>query len=75
MVAEKALERIPAKMEKERLAIWNAILRLEVMFGSSDSVQSAFKEALITNDELKVYYLMIDIYLNATKIKVILLSN
>ncbi|KAL7646848.1 UNVERIFIED_CONTAM: hypothetical protein RMT77_002104 [Armadillidium vulgare] len=68
-VASRALATIPPTKEEDRLALWNVSLRLEVMYGTKESLQNSFKEALSRNDELKIYNIMIDIYLNANKLK------
>lgn len=41
--------------------MWIAFLNLENSFGSSNSLNNVFKEALLYNDEKKIYNHMVDI--------------
>lgn len=70
-IARRALQVINMREEQERLNIWTVILRLEVLYGTADSVEASYREALATNDEQKVHLAMATAYAENDKIKVI----
>ena len=69
-MGRRALQSIPVEKESERLAIWNALLRIEVLFGSPESTEKLYKEALITNDHYKISEIMANIYESENKYQV-----
>ncbi|CAH0392949.1 unnamed protein product [Bemisia tabaci] len=68
-VAKRALETINHREEAERLNVWSALLNLENMYGTPESFQKCFTEALQTNDEWSVYSRVMQIYVTSKKIK------
>jgi len=54
-VADKALERIEFRQEKEKLNIWTALLTLEHKFGSVETFQAAIDRACRQNNPKQVY--------------------
>lgn len=69
-VARRALQVINTQEEEERLNVWTVLLRLEVLYGSPESVAKAYQEALATNDQLKVHLAMAMVYAESNKFKV-----
>ncbi|XP_050709588.1 protein RRP5 homolog [Eriocheir sinensis] len=53
-----SLQVMDAQEEEERLNVWTVLLRLEVLYGGPESVAEAYREALATNDQLKVHLAM-----------------
>lgn len=53
-VARRALTSIQFREEQEKLNVWMALLNLEHLYGTQDSLDSVFQEALQFNDPLKV---------------------
>ncbi|ROT65001.1 putative protein RRP5-like [Penaeus vannamei] len=68
-VARRALQVINMREEQERLNIWTVILRLEVLYGTPETVQASYREALATNDEQQVHLAMAMVYAENDKIK------
>ncbi|XP_045137671.1 protein RRP5 homolog [Portunus trituberculatus] len=68
-VAHRALQVISTQEEEERLNIWTVLLRLEVLYGSPETVAEVYKEALTTSDHLKIHLAMAMVYAEANKIK------
>nr|XP_034190633.1 protein RRP5 homolog isoform X1 [Osmia lignaria] len=64
-VARKAVKTISFREENERLNVWNAWLNLESKFGTPESLNSVFQEAVRSNDALKVYSHMLTVHLEA----------
>jgi len=54
-VAEKALERIEFREEKEKLNVWSALLTLEHKFGNDDTFQGVIDQACKQNNPKQVY--------------------
>nr|CAI5822540.1 unnamed protein product [Callosobruchus analis] len=54
-VAKRALQAINATLVDERLNIWLALLNLENMFGTKDTFEKTFDDAVKYNDSLTVY--------------------
>ncbi|XP_037501530.1 protein RRP5 homolog [Rhipicephalus sanguineus] len=61
-VARRALSCINFREEQEKLNVWTALLNLEHMYGTRDSLNSVFKEAVQFNEPLKVYEHLAQIY-------------
>ncbi|XP_065151454.2 protein RRP5 homolog [Paramisgurnus dabryanus] len=68
-VAERALKTISFREEQEKLNIWVAMLNLENMYGTEESLQKVFERAIQYCEPLPVYQQLADIYANSNKIK------
>uniref|UniRef100_A0A915PIT9 S1 motif domain-containing protein n=1 Tax=Setaria digitata TaxID=48799 RepID=A0A915PIT9_9BILA len=68
-VAERALSVINFREEEEIFNVWTAYLNLEANFGSSESLQAVFRNAIRNTDALKMYKQMVKIYQNLGKIE------
>ncbi|KAJ8954403.1 hypothetical protein NQ318_011077 [Aromia moschata] len=66
-VAKRALESINLTLTEERFNIWVALLNLENMFGTKDSFEKTFEEAVRCNDSLQTYLKAIQILADANK--------
>ena len=53
--------------ETDKLNVWVALLNLENMFGTPESLTSTFQQALQHNDPERVYWKMIGIYTKSGK--------
>jgi rRNA biogenesis protein RRP5 len=54
-VADKALERIEFRQEREKLNVWGALLQLEHKYGSEETFQAAIDRACKQNNSKQVY--------------------
>lgn len=61
-VARRGLTVINIRCEEERLNVWTALLNLEHLYGTRESLQTCLHEAVRCNDELKVYLNLMNIY-------------
>ncbi|OXU24575.1 hypothetical protein TSAR_003263 [Trichomalopsis sarcophagae] len=61
-VARRALKTINFREEDERLNVWQAWLNLESRFGTAESLNEVFQEAVKTNDAQKVYTHMLTVH-------------
>ncbi|XP_071987184.1 protein RRP5 homolog isoform X3 [Engystomops pustulosus] len=68
-VAERALKSIYFREEKEKLNVWVAMLKLENVFGTEETLQKCFERAIQYNDPLKAFQHMVDIYIASHKFK------
>lgn len=59
-IARKALDTISQTHTQERLNMWTVFLNLEHEFGTKDSYDELFQEALIRNNSLPIYLLSIE---------------
>ncbi|XP_005403867.1 PREDICTED: protein RRP5 homolog isoform X1 [Chinchilla lanigera] len=66
-VAERALKTISFREEQEKLNVWVALLNLENMYGSPESLSKAFERAVQYNEPLKVFLHLADIYAKSEK--------
>ncbi|XP_040848106.1 protein RRP5 homolog [Ochotona curzoniae] len=66
-VAERALKTISFREEQEKLNVWVALLNLENMYGSQESLDKVFERALQYNEPLKVFLHLADIYTKSEK--------
>ncbi|XP_014473220.1 PREDICTED: protein RRP5 homolog isoform X2 [Dinoponera quadriceps] len=64
-VARRAIKAINFREENEQLNVWNAWLNLESKYGTSDSLNDVFQEAVKANDALKVYTHMLSVHVDA----------
>ncbi|XP_067114996.1 protein RRP5 homolog isoform X2 [Osmerus mordax] len=68
-VAERALKTISFREEQEKLNVWVALLNLENLYGSEESLKKAFERALQFCEPLPVYQQLADIYAKSGKTK------
>ncbi|XP_034155929.2 protein RRP5 homolog [Pangasianodon hypophthalmus] len=68
-VAERALKTISFREEQEKLNVWVALLNLENMYGTEESLQKVFERAIQYCEPLPVYQQLADIYAKSNKIK------
>uniref|UniRef100_K9IPH6 Protein RRP5 homolog n=1 Tax=Desmodus rotundus TaxID=9430 RepID=K9IPH6_DESRO len=66
-VAERALKTISFREEQEKLNVWVALLNLENMYGSQESLMKVFERAVQYNEPLKVFLQLADIYTKSEK--------
>jgi len=53
--------------EQEKFNIWVALLNLENSYGSKESLDKIFQEALIANEPKKIYMKMVELYIKGDK--------
>ncbi|XP_014822913.1 PREDICTED: protein RRP5 homolog [Poecilia mexicana] len=68
-VAERALKTISFREEQEKLNVWVALLNLENMYGTQESLKKVFERAVQFCEPMPVYQQLADIYANSNKIK------
>ncbi|KAG7486709.1 RRP5-like isoform X1 [Solea senegalensis] len=68
-VAERALKTISFREEQEKLNVWVALLNLENMYGTEESLKKVFERALQFCEPMPVYQQLADIYAKSSKIK------
>ncbi|XP_036380286.1 protein RRP5 homolog isoform X1 [Megalops cyprinoides] len=68
-VAERALKTISFREEQEKLNVWVALLNLENLYGTEESLQKVFERALQYCEPLPVYQQLADIYTESNKHK------
>ncbi|KAM9817961.1 protein RRP5 homolog isoform 2-T5 [Syngnathus typhle] len=68
-VAERALKTISFREEQEKLNVWVALLNLENLYGTQDSLKKVFERALQFCEPMPVYQQLADIYTKSDKIK------
>lgn len=56
--------------EQEKLNVWVALLNLENMYGTEESLKKVFERALQFCEPMPVYQQLADIYAKSEKIKV-----
>ncbi|KAJ7492804.1 hypothetical protein FB451DRAFT_1022365 [Mycena latifolia] len=54
-IARRALQTINFREEQEKLNVWTALLNLENMYGTDETVETTFKEAARANDSKTVH--------------------
>ncbi|CAK9818726.1 Protein RRP5 homolog [Anthophora quadrimaculata] len=67
-VARRAVKTINFREENERLNVWNAWLNLESKFGTPESLNDVFQEAVRSNDSLKIYTHMLTVHAEANRL-------
>ncbi|XP_034951417.1 protein RRP5 homolog [Chelonus insularis] len=67
MVVRRALKTINFREENEKLNMWKAWLNLESRFGSSESLNDVFHQAINANDSKKIHLHMLTIHLDAER--------
>ncbi|KAM3865426.1 protein RRP5 homolog [Diretmus argenteus] len=68
-VAERALKTISFREEQEKLNVWVALLNLENMYGTEESLKKVFERALQFCEPMPVYQQLADIYAKSNKTK------
>ncbi|CAM2117852.1 unnamed protein product [Caretta caretta] len=66
-VAERALKTISFREEQEKLNVWVALLNLENMYGTEETLMKVFERAVQYNEPLKVFQHLADIYASSEK--------
>ena len=66
-VANKALQTIVFNEEAERLNVWVALLNLENMYGTPESIEKTMNKATQNCDSLKIHFHMAEIFARAGK--------
>jgi rRNA biogenesis protein RRP5 len=69
-IARRGIQTINFREEKERLNVWIALLNLENVYGTDDSLQAVFKEAARANDSKTVHLRLASIFDQAEKLEV-----
>jgi rRNA biogenesis protein RRP5 len=67
-VGQRALKTISFREEQERLNIWIALLNLENNFGTDQTVEDTFKEAVQYMDSTTIHLKLANIYARSNKI-------
>ncbi|XP_071441486.1 rRNA biogenesis protein RRP5 [Hetaerina americana] len=68
-VAQRALKTINFREEQEKFNVWVCLLNLENLYGTKESLDKVLQDALQMNDSMKVYFQMLQIYLDSKKIE------
>uniref|UniRef100_H3C389 Protein RRP5 homolog n=1 Tax=Tetraodon nigroviridis TaxID=99883 RepID=H3C389_TETNG len=68
-VAERALKTISFREEQEKLNVWVALLNLENMYGTEESLKKVFERAQQFCEPMPVYQQLADIYTKSEKIR------
>ncbi|XP_030636412.1 protein RRP5 homolog [Chanos chanos] len=68
-VAERALKTISFREEQEKQNVWVALLNLENMYGTEESLQKVFERAVQFCEPLPIYQQLADIYTKSDKIQ------
>ncbi|XP_043843278.1 protein RRP5 homolog [Dromiciops gliroides] len=66
-VAERALKSISFREEQEKLNVWVALMNLENMYGTKDTLTKVFERAVQYCEPLKVFVQLADIYTKSEK--------
>lgn len=61
---------VASREEQEKLNVWVALLNLENMYGTVESLKKVFERALQFCEPMPVYQQLADIYTKSEKIKV-----
>ncbi|XP_077380962.1 protein RRP5 homolog isoform X2 [Festucalex cinctus] len=68
-VAERAIKTISFREEQEKQNVWVALLNLEIMYGTEESLKKVFERALQFCEPMPIYQQLADIYTKSDKIK------
>ncbi|XP_067858073.1 protein RRP5 homolog [Heptranchias perlo] len=68
-VAERALKTISFREEQEKLNIWVALLNLENLYGTEESLMKVFERAVQYCEPLKVFQQLASVYTKSEKYK------
>ncbi|KAI9106108.1 hypothetical protein DFS34DRAFT_47062 [Phlyctochytrium arcticum] len=66
-IAERALQTIHYREEKEKMNVWVALLNLEHTYGTEESLQKTFDRAVAVNEPKHMYIHLIKIYERSQK--------
>lgn len=66
-VAFRALKTISFREEQEKLNVWVALLNLENLYGTKESLDKVLEDAVQSNDPFKIYMQMLQIYADSGK--------
>ncbi|RPD57053.1 U3 snoRNP-associated protein Rrp5 [Lentinus tigrinus ALCF2SS1-6] len=66
-IAKRALKTISFREEQEKLNVWIALLNLENVYGTDDSLEAAFKDAARHNDSKTIHLRMAEIFEQSDK--------
>lgn len=69
-VAQRAFKAINFREDRERLNVWTALLNLENVYGTEQTVENAFKDAVRRNDAKTVYLGLATIFEQSEKFDV-----
>lgn len=69
-VAQRALEAISFREEQEKLNVWLALLNLENIYGTEQTIEATFKNAVRRNDAKTVYLGLATIFEQSEKFHV-----
>jgi len=61
-IARRAIRTINSREEQERLNVWIALLNLENVYGTDESLDTVFKEAARANDSKTIYLRLASIF-------------
>lgn len=64
------LSYVASREEQEKLNVWVALLNLENMYGTEESLKKVFERALQFCEPMPVYQQLADIYTKSEKMKV-----
>ncbi|KAF9954571.1 rRNA biogenesis protein rrp5 [Mortierella alpina] len=68
-IGQRALKSISFREEQEKMNVWVALMNLENTFGSADTLEEVFKNAVQTCEPKKVYLQLVKIYERSNKIE------
>jgi rRNA biogenesis protein RRP5 len=69
-IGQRALKSISFREEQEKMNVWVALMNLENTFGSADTLEEVFKNAVQTCEPKKIYLQLVKIYERSNKIEV-----
>jgi rRNA biogenesis protein RRP5 len=69
-IARRAIRTINFREEKEKLNVWIALLNLENVYGTDESLESIFKEAARANESKTVHLRLASIFDQSDKVEV-----
>ncbi|KAG0367667.1 rRNA biogenesis protein rrp5 [Mortierella sp. AD032] len=67
-IGQRALKSISFREEQEKMNVWVALMNLENTFGSADTLEEVFKNAVQTCEPKKIYLQLVKIYERSSKI-------
>ncbi|GLG95212.1 Uncharacterized protein GBIM_02242 [Gryllus bimaculatus] len=68
-VAERALKTISFREEQEKLNVWMALLNLENLYGTQESLEKTLEEAVQMNDSYKIHMQVLNMYSTTKKLE------
>ncbi|RKF63734.1 rRNA biogenesis protein rrp5 [Golovinomyces cichoracearum] len=66
-IAERAIKTINIKEETEKLNVWIALLNLENVYGSDETLEEVFKRACLHNDDQEIHERLVSIFIQSGK--------